>query len=118
MIDGFLLFPQVVVLNMNAIYNHFSATGRRARRFQKVIEEEYQQALIESVWDPFVREHSDLEGRDLQSFVLYYQPTLAWWTASEDIEKLDYLHKKLHSFRDSSEMINEAMSLTGYTNNQ
>ena len=110
-VEGFSIFPPAIVLNINKIYNHFSASGKRARRFQQVLEDDFMQDKVRESWHPLTQKLTRLEGQELEDFRRYYQPEFAWWVRTEEYERLDYVFKKLKTYRDSSVYIREYLLL-------
>lgn len=47
--DNFSLPLPVLLVNINHLYNHFSASGKQARRFQQILIDDYEKDKIEQI---------------------------------------------------------------------
>lgn len=110
-LEGFSVFPPVIVLNINKLYNHFSTSGKRARHLQQMLEDDFMQDKVTESWHPLTRKLTKLKGQELEDFQRYYQPAFGWWSTLEEYEKLDYTFKKLKNYQDSATYIREYLIL-------
>ena len=111
MIEAINIFPPVIVININKIYNHFSTSGKRARSMQKVLKDRFENDKINQTWYPLTQQLAKLEGQQLEDFRRYYQPNYDWWVVAEEYEQLDYLFKRLRNYGDSASYIREYLAL-------
>lgn len=110
-VEGILIFPPMLVLNINKIYNHFSASGKRARRFQRVIEDEFEEDKINEVWIPMTAQYAGLHGQHLDDFRRYYRPNYVDFMSMQQEDRLDYLIRSVKNFKDSAEYIRTYLEL-------
>lgn len=60
---------------LTAIYELFGKTPRNARRFNKYYNTELQQGEIDQFFnEPLIQKETDLQGKDLEQFMLNYRP--------------------------------------------
>ncbi|WP_166332244.1 hypothetical protein [Sphingobacterium chungjuense] len=111
MIEAINIFPPVIVININKIYNHFSTSGKRARSMQKVLKDRFESDKVNQTWYPLTQQLAKLDGQQLEDFRRYYQPSYDWWVVAEEYEQLDYLFKRLRNYGDSASYIREYLAL-------
>lgn len=105
------IFPPVLLININKLYNHFSKTGKRARNLQKVFRDRFENDKVNQTWYPLTQQLSKLDGQQLEDFRRYYQPNYDWWVVAEEYEQLDYLFKRLRNYGDSASYIRKYLAL-------
>ncbi len=100
-IEGFGIFPPVIVINVNKLYNHFSVSGKRARSLQNILENSFKHGKVKESWYPITQQLTKLDGQQLDDFRRYYQPEFDWWESAEGYDRMDYVFKRLKDFQDS-----------------
>lgn len=105
------IIPPGIAVNINKLYNHFAKSGKRARRFQKVLADDFKLDKVNQSWYPLTQKLTKLDGQQLEDFRRYYHPDFEWWAAAEEYEQLDYIFKRLKNYQDSSAHIRTYLAL-------
>ncbi len=100
-----------IAINIQKLYNHFSRRGRGARRLERTFEREYEDDLVDSIWNPLLAAYTTLRGDSLTTFSLYAKPPLAFIAQATDYERVEYLLHKLKNYQDSTEVIHRRFML-------
>ncbi|MFD2597688.1 hypothetical protein ACFSQ3_01895 [Sphingobacterium corticis] len=105
------IIPPGIAVNINKLYNHFAKSGKQARRFQKVLADDFKLDKVNQTWYPLTQKLTKLDGQQLEDFRRYYHPDFEWWAAAEEYEQLDYIFKRLKNYQDSSVHIRAYLAL-------
>ncbi|MBE8713384.1 hypothetical protein [Sphingobacterium hungaricum] len=109
--NPFIITPIGIGANLNRIYNHFSKSGKQSRKLQGFFENEYEDDLINDIWEPYTEEFSGLSGDSLSDFRVYYKPKLDWLSNASHYDKLYYIKINLKNYLDSVGTIREKLKL-------
>lgn len=100
-----------IAINIQKVYNHFSRRGKGARRLQQTFEREYEDDLVESIWNPLLLSYTTLQGDSLAKFNLYSKPSLEFLSQASHYERVEYLLRTYQNYLDSTDVIHRRFSL-------
>jgi len=110
--NNMIIFGLGIGVNIQKVYNHFSRRGKGSRRLQRQFEREYEEDLVNEIWDPLIAEYTTLQGDSLAKFNLYSKPTLDFLTQCSYYERVAYVLEQLKNYRDSAAIIHERFDLS------
>ncbi len=85
--------------NLDALYNSFSKSGRDAAHLQVLIQQDYQQNVIDYRFNrSFVGNITKLKGTDLNEFMTRYRPSYYTVTSDTEYEFISYIRTSLRRF--------------------
>ena len=85
--------------NLDALYNSFSRSGRNAAHLQGLIQEDYQQNVIDYRFNrSYVGNITKLKGNDLNEFMIRYRPSYYTVTSDTEYEFISYIRTSLRRF--------------------
>ncbi|MBK0379980.1 hypothetical protein [Mucilaginibacter segetis] len=88
-----------VGINIDALYNIFSKSGRNARHLQEVIEADYKQSIIDFRFNKsFVGRVTGLHDPDLSDFMAKYRPGYYFVIAAKDYEFIASIQNNLKRY--------------------
>ncbi|SEN99208.1 hypothetical protein SAMN05216436_1282 [bacterium A37T11] len=84
---------------ITALYELFGRTPRNARNFQKYMNNEVQQQVVDQKFNKeIVAQHTGLSGEDLTNFMAWYRPSFEKAQYWNEYDVIDYLQKSLAQF--------------------
>jgi len=104
-----------ILININKVYSHFSKKGKESRRLQRIFKAEHEDDLINTIWRPYTVDYAPLKGDSLLVFQTYFKPSYKWFSKATHYEKLAYITASMRLYRDSTEMIHQALKLPKIT---
>lgn len=85
--------------NLDALYNSLSRSGRNAAHLQGLIQEDYQQNVIDYRFNrSYVGNITKLKGNDLNEFMIRYRPSYYTVTSDTEYEFISYIRTSLRRF--------------------
>ncbi|WP_268228571.1 hypothetical protein [Sphingobacterium sp. UT-1RO-CII-1] len=100
-----------LAVNIQKLYNHLSRRGKGSRHLQKLFDKEYEQDLVNEMWEPLIKEYSHLSGDTLRLFVIHAKPSYAWISKATHYEQVAYVLKREKSFLDSISVLMDKIRL-------
>jgi hypothetical protein len=86
-------------LSIDAIWNSLSRSGRNAKHLQGLIEEDYQQNVIDYRFNrSYVSNITKLKDQDLTDFMAHYRPGYFIVTTATDYEFITYIRNSLKRY--------------------
>ena len=86
-------------IGIDALYNAFSRSGRNARHLQEIIEQDYQQDVINYRFNrTFVGFITGLKDQELANFMMRYRPGYYLVVVDSDYEFITYIKNNLRRF--------------------
>ena len=86
-------------LNLDAIYNSLSRSGRNAQHLQELIQEDYLQNVIDYRFNKsYVANITKLKGQELNEFMIKYRPSYYTVTSDTEYEFVSYIRTSLRRF--------------------
>jgi hypothetical protein len=86
-------------LSIDALWNSLSRTGRNAKHLQGIIEEDYQQNVIDYRFNhSYVANITKLKDPDLTDFMQYYRPGYFIVTTATEYEFITYIRNSLKRY--------------------
>lgn len=110
--SNMIMFGLGIAVNIQKVYNHFSRRGKGSRRLQRQFEREYEDDLVNEIWNPLIAEYTTLQGDSLAKFNLYSKPTLDFLAQCSYYERVAYVLEQLKNYRDSAAIIHERFDLS------
>ncbi|QBQ42911.1 hypothetical protein E2P86_17915 [Sphingobacterium psychroaquaticum] len=96
----FSVGPTGAGVSINAIYSLFSKEVKQAKRLTKVIQQEYEQNVIDSKFTPdLVSNLTGLSGEQLNNFMINYRPTYYFVLAASPYDLTSYIQSKYEMFK-------------------
>lgn len=90
-------------LGIDAIWSAFSKEGRNARRLLEVMERDYQNAIIDQVFNrELVSRSTGLKGDKLLIFMLNFRPSYAFVVKANDYDLVSYIKQAFMRFNMSN----------------
>lgn len=99
-----------LAVNLNKLYNHLSNRGKGSRRLQRLFDREYEEDLVNEIWDPLLKEHAQLQGDTLKYFAIHARPSYAWIVSATHYEQVAYLLERQRTYQDSVNLLMEEYS--------
>ncbi len=89
-----------VGLSLDAIYNSFSRSGRNAAHLQELIQQDYQQNVIDYRFNRSVVSNvTKLKGTELTEFMIRYRPSYYTVTSDTEYEFITYIRTSLRRYQ-------------------
>jgi len=86
-------------ISMDALWNSLSRTGRNAKHLQGIIEEDYQQNVIDYRFNrSYVANITKLKDQDLTDFMTHYRPGYFIVTTATEYEFITYIRNSLKRY--------------------
>ncbi len=96
----FSVGPTGAGLSIGSIYNMLSREGKNARRLTNIIQQEYEQNVIDSKFTPdLVSNLTGLSGQKLANFMRNYRPTYYFVSIASPYELSSYIRSKYEIFK-------------------
>ncbi len=92
--------PNGAGLGIDAIWNTFSREGRNARHLMDIMERDYQNAMVDQVFNKdLVKRTTGLKGDKLLFFMLNYRPPYIFAVKANDYEMTSYIKQAYRRFQ-------------------
>jgi hypothetical protein len=86
-------------ISLDAIYNALSRSGRNAKHLQGLIQQDYEQDVIDHRFNrAYVANITDLKGDELSEFMRRYRPSYFTVSADTEYEFISYIRTSLRRF--------------------
>jgi len=86
-------------ISIDALWNSLSRSGRNAKHLQGIIEEDYQQNVIDYRFNrSYVANITKLKDQDLTDFMTYYRPGYFIVTTATEYEFITYIRNSLKRY--------------------
>ncbi len=102
--------PNGVGLGIDAIWSAFSKEGKNARRLLEIMERDYQNAIIDQVFNrELVNRTTGLKGGKLLVFMINFRPPYAFVVKANEYELVNYIKQafmrfNMYNFQDFSDL--------------
>lgn len=96
----FSVGPTGAGVSIGSIFNMFSREGKNARRLINIIQQEYEQNVVDSKFTPdLVSNLTGLSGQKLANFMRNYRPTYSFASLASPYELSSYIRSKYEIFK-------------------
>ncbi|SFS75384.1 hypothetical protein [Sphingobacterium wenxiniae] len=96
----FSVGPTGAGLSISTIYNFFSREGKNAKRLTRIIQQEYENNVIDSKFTrELVQKTTGLKGEHLENFMSNYRPNYYFILAASPYELTEYIKSKYEIFK-------------------
>lgn len=98
----------LTLLNLDMAYKRFSKSGKNARKLQRSIQYDYEQAEIDYKYtSQLVKNLTGLEGNDLVYFMQQNRPTYALISQGADYDLIIFIKKSYANYRPNSTLLSD-----------
>ena len=98
--DFLTVGPTGAGLSIDAIYNLFSGEAKNARRLQKIIEQDYQESVIDYKFSKdLVADITGLTADSLIEFMQQYRPSYLFVSSASEYQLAEYLRKQFAQYK-------------------
>lgn len=107
-VDDKTMAPKLSLVNLDAAYKQFSKSGKNARKLQRSIQYDYEQAEIDHKYtSQLVRRLTGLKGEELVDFMQQNRPTYTLINQGADYDLIIFIKKNYAAYCSSNTLLSD-----------